>query len=414
MFALLKSPTARRFFIAHFQSELGNGAAYVALVLVAYHRLHSAWAIALVLLADFLPGIVFAAPFGALADRMSRRRLAVGADILRASAFIALALLPSFGATVGLALLAGVGSAVFRPAVNAALPGLFTDERRSPAMALVGAGISIGITLGPALTALVLLFSSATVVLAANGVTFLLSAALLSTLPLGSGSRTDSDAPSQDERASVWSATVDGVRSAAQIRGVRTLLVMTTLSVLAGSLMNVAEPLLATGPLRAGNSGYSVLVAVYGVAMLVGSLVLARAGSSLGGLRGRLLLGLGLQGAGMVGSAAAPSLAWAAASFAVTGAGNALIVGADIRLVQELVHERLLGRVFGLRDMLANIAFVLAFLSAGVVLAALGIRAVFAVGGAALVMLAIAGLLTFRPDRSVEPIVSLPEPVGAS
>ena len=72
------------------------------------------------------------------------------------------------------------------------------------------------------------------------------------------------------------------------------------------------------------------------------------------------------------------------------------------------------GRVFGLRDMLTNIAFVLGFLSAGAVLAALGIRAVFAVGGAALVMLAIVGLLTFRPDRSSEPIVTLPEPAGAS
>jgi len=253
-------------------------------------------------------------------------------------------------------------------------------------------------------------------VLAANGVTFLLSAALLSTLALDAGapSRPDAAAGSQDERQSLWSATVEGMRSAAQIRGVRTLLVIATLSVLAGSLMNVAEPLLATGPLHAGNSGYSLLVAVYGVAMIVGSLVLTRAGSSLGGLRGRLLLGLGLQGAGMVGSAAAPSLAWAAASFAVTGAGNALIIGADIRLVQELVHERLLGRVFGLRDMLANIAFVVAFLSAAAVLAALGIRAVFALGGGGLVMLAIGGLLTFRPDQSVEPIVVVPEPAGAS
>ena len=87
------------------------------------------WAIALVLLADFLPGIVLAAPFGALADRLPRRRLAVGADILRAGAFIALAVIPSFAATVGLALLAGVGTALFRPAVNAALPG--TGHRRA-------------------------------------------------------------------------------------------------------------------------------------------------------------------------------------------------------------------------------------------------------------------------------------------
>jgi hypothetical protein len=54
LLSLLKTPSLRRFFLAHLQSELGTGAAYVALLLVAYHRLHSGWAISLVLLADFV------------------------------------------------------------------------------------------------------------------------------------------------------------------------------------------------------------------------------------------------------------------------------------------------------------------------------------------------------------------------
>jgi len=318
LLSLFKSRATRRFFIAHFQSELGNGAAYVSLVLVAYHRLHSGWAIALVLLADFLPGIVFAAPFGALADRFSRRNLAVGADLLRAAAFISLAAVPSFAATVALALLAGVGTALFRPATNAALPTLVVEERRSPAMALYGAGVSLGLTLGPAFTALVLLFGSATLMLAVNGVTFLVSAALLRTVPLGSSPRNGGRAESPEERDSLWSSTVRGVRAAGQIRGVRTLLLFGTGSALAGALMNVAEPLLATGPLGAGSSGYSVLVAVYGGAMIVGSLAVSRAGSSVSGLRRRFVGGLVLQGAGMVGSAVAPNLGWAVASFALT------------------------------------------------------------------------------------------------
>ncbi|MEA2408890.1 MAG: hypothetical protein QOE69_3009, partial [Thermoleophilaceae bacterium] len=36
------------------QSALGNGAAYVALLVVAYERFHSAWAISLILFADFV------------------------------------------------------------------------------------------------------------------------------------------------------------------------------------------------------------------------------------------------------------------------------------------------------------------------------------------------------------------------
>jgi len=414
LLSLLKSGATRRFFIAHFQSELGNGAAYVALVLVAYHRLHSGWAIALVLLADFLPGMVFAAPFGALADRFSRRNLAVGADLLRAAAFIALAAVPSFLGTVALALLAGVGTALFRPATNAALPTLLAEEQRSPAIALYGTGISLGLTVGPAITALVLLVGSATVMLAVNGVTFLVSAALLTTVPLGSSPRDDRGARPEEERDSLWSSMIRGARSAARIPGVRTLLLIGTASALAGALMNVAEPLLATGPLGAGNSGYSVLVAVYGGAMILGSLAVSRAGSSVSGLRRRFLAGLLLQGVGMLGSAVAPNLGWAVASFALTGAGNSLSVGPEIRLVQELVGERLLGRVFGLRGMLINTAYVLAFLSAGAVLAALGVRAVFVTGGTCLVALAVAGVLGFRLDRSETPMPAVPEPAGAA
>ena len=89
MLALLKTPSLRRFLVAHLQSELGTGAAYVVLLLVAYERLHSGW--------------------------QSRSScLLVSADLLRAGAFIALAVTPSFAATIGLALLAGIGTAIFR------------------------------------------------------------------------------------------------------------------------------------------------------------------------------------------------------------------------------------------------------------------------------------------------------------
>ncbi len=59
------------------------------------------------LLADFLPGVLLGAPLGALADRLPRRRLMIGADLMRAGAFAGLAVIPSFGSTIVLALLAG-------------------------------------------------------------------------------------------------------------------------------------------------------------------------------------------------------------------------------------------------------------------------------------------------------------------
>jgi MFS family permease len=402
LLALLKTSSLRRFFFAHFQSELGTGAAYVALMLVAYHRLHTGWAIALVLLADFLPGIALGAPLGALADRLPRRRLMIGADLLRAGAFVGLALIPSFGATVALALIAGVGTSMYRTSVNAALPGMVSDEQRSPATALYGMNFSIGMTVGPALTALFLLFGPPTLVLAANGVTFLVSAALLSSIQIDRRARSPEEPEAEDERVSLWTSTLEGARSAGRLPGVSVLLAIGAISILAGALMNVAEPLLATGPLHAGNSGYSLLVAVYGAAMTAGSVATSRAGSSVSRLRRWLVLGLAAQGVGMIGSAAAPNLGWASASFALTGAGNALFLGPELRLLQELVGERLLGRVFGLRDTVANLAYVLAFLSAGAVLALLGVRAVFALGGIALIALTAAGWLGLRSGHAAK------------
>ncbi len=390
MLRLLSSGHLRRFYFAHFQSQLGTGAAYVALVLIAYQRFHCGWAVALVLLADFLPGILLSAPFGAVADRRSRKQMAVAADVLRAGAFLALALVPSYAATLALALVAGVGSAMFTPPVNAALPELVAADQRSAATALYGAMNNTGLTLGPALTALVLLFSSPAAVLAVNAASFLASAALLSTVPLGRSS-------AQRAEQSVWSATSTGVRAVVRVPGLSALLLIGAMTVVAGALINVAEPLLATGPLHAGNSGYSLLVAVYGAGMVAGSLVNARAGSRVAGLRRRWLIGVAVNGAGMLGSAAAPSLGWALGSFAVTGLSNALIVGPELRLFQELISEQLRARAFGLRDMLSNIAFVLAFLAAGVLLCVLGVRSLFALGGAALLAMSLLGTLLFRP-----------------
>ena len=64
---------ARWYFAALAQSSLGTGAAAVALLLVAYERFRSPWAIGLVLLADVAPAMLLGPVFGAAADRWSRR-----------------------------------------------------------------------------------------------------------------------------------------------------------------------------------------------------------------------------------------------------------------------------------------------------------------------------------------------------
>ena len=49
---------ARWFFGAHLQSGLGAGAGYVALLVLAYDRIGSAWGATAILLADLLPAML--------------------------------------------------------------------------------------------------------------------------------------------------------------------------------------------------------------------------------------------------------------------------------------------------------------------------------------------------------------------
>src|SRR5262249_55895907 len=120
-------PRARRLLLAHGQSALGTGAGYVALLGLAYERFHSPFAVSAMLLCELLPGMFLGALVGAAADRWPRRALLVAGDLLRAVAFVVLALVGSFPAMVGFALLAGLGQALFMPTVMATLPGLVGD-----------------------------------------------------------------------------------------------------------------------------------------------------------------------------------------------------------------------------------------------------------------------------------------------
>lgn len=120
---------------------------------------------------------------------------------------------------------------MYRTSVNAVLPGLVSDEQRSAATALYSMNFSVGMTVGPALTALFLLVGPPTLVLAANALTFVLSAAVLGSLRIDRGTPSTQEPESEDERGSLWTSTVEGARSASRLPGVAVLLLICALLV---------------------------------------------------------------------------------------------------------------------------------------------------------------------------------------
>jgi hypothetical protein len=374
---LRRERVARVYYVALAQSALGTGAGYVALLVVAYDRLESAWAISLVLLADLLPAMLLGPVFGAAADRWSRRRCMVLADLIRGAAFLGIALVDGFGATFAFALLAGVGTGLFTPAALAAVPSLVHPERLPAATALYGAITDLGFIAGPAIAALVLLVGGPEAILLGNAVTFVLSAALLAPLRFGAAPAGD---PAAGPRAGLMREARDGLRALAGMAGIRAVVVASGAMLLFAGLFNVAELPFATDELDAGDAAFAVLAAIYGFGFVAGSLS-GSGGGAPALLKRRFLGGLGLVGAGFVACGVAPTLAAAIPAFALAGVGNGLILVYERLLIQTTVSDAVMARVFGAKDGLTAWAFAIAFLAAGGLIESLGVRTVLLMAG---------------------------------
>jgi MFS family permease len=396
---LFREPRARLFFIAHAQSSLGTGAGYAGLLLIAYDRHPGAWGITLVLLADFLPAMLLGPVFGAAADRWSRRTCAVVADLTRAAALIGIALVGSIEATVALALLGGLGAGLFQPAVLSGLPTLVDQERVPAAMSLYGSIREVGTTIGPALAAAALLAVSPETLVLADGVTFLLSAAVLAVLPLGGRPERP---PGEVTRPSLLADAREGVRATARLPGVRTVIATSSAVLLFAGMLNVAELLFARNELGVGASGFSVLVAFGGVGIVIGSSLGARS-ATMAVQRRRYLGGVLLLGAALLALSVTPVFLLACAAVVLVGMGNGLVLVYGRVLVQRMVPPHLLGRVFGIKDASTSTALGAAFLFAGALVSLIGTRPLLAAAGAgALVVWAVAALL-LRRARAAAP-----------
>jgi MFS family permease len=395
---------ARAYYAVLAQSALGNGAAYIALLVVAYDRYKSAWAISLVLLADLAPAMLFGPVFGAAADRWSRRNCLIVSDVVRGAAFLGIALVDGFAATVALALLAGAGTGLFNPASLAAVPSLVKPERLPAATALYGAITDLGFIVGPALAALVLLFGGPEVILYADATTFALSAVVLSRLRFGAAPQVDDESA---PRPGLLREAREGLTAIAGMAGIRAVIVASGAMLLFAGLFNVAELPYATDELDAGEAGFGALTAIYGLGFVGGSLSGSRGGAA-NVLKRRFLGGLALVGAGFVACGIAPGFAVTVPAFALAGVGNGLLLVYERLLIQTTVDDTLMARTFGVRDGLSGWAFSAAFLAAGGLIEALGVRSVLVIAGIGALLVWAVSTMALRHAWEAQPGESLP------
>jgi MFS family permease len=387
---------ARVFFAALTQSSLGTGGGYVALLVIAYQRFHSPWAISLVLLAELLPAMLLGPVFGAASDRWSRRHCMIAADALRAVAFGLIVAVDGFAATFSLALLAGVGTALFTPSSLAALPSLVPRARLPAATSIYGAIADLGFTAGPAVAAAFIAAGGPEFMLIVNAATFAVSVVALAVITFGEAP--DSEEAEGAPRRSLLYEARAGLAAVVRMSGIRVVVLASAGALFFGGVFNVAELPFATGSLGVGGAGFALLAAAFGLGFLCGSLAGSRGGESRE-LKRSFIFGLLAMGAGFALSGVAPVYVVALFTFGLAGFGNGLVLVYERLLIQTTVPDRLMGRVFGAKDALTAWAFGIAFIAAGGAASAVGPRTVISLAGVGCLVVCGVALVALRPGR---------------
>jgi MFS family permease len=379
----------RLLFLATLASSIGTWLAFVALVVDVYDRTNDANWVSALLIVEFLPIVLIGLFAGRLIDRVSRRWILVTSDAVRAGVFFALPFTTDALQIVVLALVAGIATSLFRPAVYAGLPNLVSDEDLPQANGLLQTADNLTWTIGSLVGGALVAATSPDVAYVLNAVSFAVSAFLIIRIR----ERFEEGEPEPSHGR--WRDISEGLLLAVRSRALLTVLVAWSIVMLANAGINVAEVVLAKDVFSSGDLGYGVLVAATGLGLVVGSLV----GGSWIAQRGLAVpygVSIGLMALGFGAAAVAPNVWVAALVVIAAGAGNGVAVITNALLVQRGAPDRLRGRAFTVVMSVGYTVLGLGMVVAGPLTNAIGARAVWGISAGLAALGAFAGYVLVR------------------
>jgi MFS family permease len=389
-------------------SSLGDWLYNVALLAFVYDRTHSPTWVALTTAARVAPIVVLGPLGGTLADRHDRRVLMIVSDAVRAVAMVLLAAVTATGLPVLLApLLAAVATAattVNLPCVAACTARMVPGDELGRANALRAAINQGAVVVGPGLGALVLVATTPALAILLNGVTFIVSAVAL--LSLGAGAVFAAPRTSDDrhDRPSVIGDIVAGARALHGAPAALRLIAADTLCSAVYGMLTVTF-VLVSRQFGAGNSGYGLLLAAYGVGGVIGANLVGRLAEP-SRWRRTLTIALLLVATSLVALGTALSLAQALVAALLGGGG--LVVGEVLSdtALPVLLDDALVGRAYGLALPVSIGGIAAGSLVAGPLVAVAGTTGAFAVSATAVI--AVCALLVRRPLVAPAAVVHAP------
>ena len=374
--SVLRNRSLRRLNLALVGSVIGDWAFSVAISVYAYNN-GGATALGIISVVRYLVMAVLAPLLATLADRFDRRLVMFGADAVRVVLVFASAAIVEFDGpelpVYALSVLTGIAGMVFRPAQAAILPSLAQDPSELTAANVVSSTInSIGFFVGPAVGGLLLAVADIGAVFAFNALTFVWSAIMvLGVRPVtrsADGPETPEtpetpDTPETPETpdgnaeesgssaaaGGMFAGVGDGYRVILGNRHLRLIVALYVAQTVVAGCSAVYEVAIALDLLGLEDSGVGVLNAALGVGGLIGGAV-ALVLSQRGRLSRDFGIGVVLWAAPLLLIVAVPSLPSALLAMMLIGLGNSLVDVNAETIVQRLVPDEVLGRVFGALD----------------------------------------------------------------
>jgi MFS family permease len=276
-------PDFRALWVANMLSGLGEALSSVALPLLAYALTGSAQLASQVFVARLIPTILLAPISGVMVDRFDRRKLMIGADIIRAVLVAVIPFTTEAWQIAVLAFLVSINDAVARPASLASVPLVVPPSSLVVALSANQVGGSVIRIIGPALGAAIIGAAGPRPAFFLQSVCFIVGAIAL--LPL----RLPAHDPST-RGESIGRDMLEGletVRSNPVVRGTASVeaLWQTITAALAVTLVVFIDKTMGYGE-RTGQF-YGALMAVFSLGAAVGALAASRVERRIG--RARLM-----------------------------------------------------------------------------------------------------------------------------
>jgi MFS family permease len=351
-------------------SELGETLASVALAVVVFGRSGSVLATGGFFIAARLGPAFASQPLAAFVDRRAGRRGLAICFAVEAILFALLAAPLPVGVLIVVPLATGTLAVCCRSVTRAeAAVRLTRADRLRDGNSGLNLGFAVAGTLGAAAGGALAAVTSPSVPMFAAAACFLGGAALVARTPRA---RPEAVALSASRHLR------EGLAYTRSDRMAFLLITVQTAAMLAFMLVIPIEVVYAQRDLHAGAGGYGALLATWGLGIVIGGALFARARAPLTQLAAAASL---LVAAAYGGLAIAPGIGVACAASLLGGIGNGVQWVAVMTALQERVPEALQVRVVGLLDAGAQLAPGLGFALGSILTALLSARATYAIAG---------------------------------